>query len=132
MVACCTCPVTPNGLKSLGVARDLISNTLTPGVPTSVVVKIYATLPANADTATASCNAASPGPSAAGLVAFGSTLHQFTPGSYLLAETPFSNATLSAGELNRLTQLCMFIQANGSGYGLCGGCALGGLGASRQ
>jgi hypothetical protein len=41
-------------------------------------------------------------------------------------ETPFAPATLSAGELARLTNLCTFIQANGSGFGICRSCQLGG------
>ncbi len=44
-IACCSCPVTPNGLVSLSVKNDLISNTLTPSVPKSVVVKRLATVP---------------------------------------------------------------------------------------
>src|SRR6185312_1900910 len=44
-VSCCSCPVTPNGLVSLSVKNDLISNTLTPAVPTSVVVKLTASRP---------------------------------------------------------------------------------------
>src|SRR5688500_7249763 len=34
MISCCSCPVTPNGLVSLSARNDLISNTLTPAVPT--------------------------------------------------------------------------------------------------
>src|SRR5579859_6739783 len=43
LVSCCACTVTPGALVSLSTRSDLISNTLTPGVPTSVVVKIVAT-----------------------------------------------------------------------------------------
>src|SRR5439155_21584602 len=38
MVSFCSCPVTPNGLVSLSARSDLISNTLTPAVPTSIVI----------------------------------------------------------------------------------------------
>jgi hypothetical protein len=66
------------------------------------------------------------------MLAWGTTLHQNTStGAYGVTETPFSPATLSAGELTRLTQLCTFINANGSGFGLCKSCKLGGLGASK-
>src|SRR5580658_5988564 len=44
-IACCACLVTPNGLNSLSVKSDLISNTLTPAVPTSVVIKLLGSLP---------------------------------------------------------------------------------------
>src|ERR1700730_2602067 len=40
LISCCTCPITPNGLWSLSARNDLISNTLTPRVPTSVTVKL--------------------------------------------------------------------------------------------
>ncbi len=43
LISCCTCPITPDGLVSLSARNDLISNTLTPGVPTSIVVKLLAT-----------------------------------------------------------------------------------------
>src|SRR5260370_13600771 len=45
MVSCCSCPVTPNGLVSLSAKSDLISNTLTPAVPNSIVIKLLASVP---------------------------------------------------------------------------------------
>jgi hypothetical protein len=131
MVSCCSCPVTPNGLVSLSAKTDLISNTLTPAVPTSIVIKLYATVPAAGSNG---CNgsAASPGAAAPGMVAWGTTLHNNTATStYAVTETAFSPATLSAGELTRLTQLCTFINANGSGFGICKSCKLGGLGGAK-
>src|ERR1700688_2263687 len=56
LVSCCACPVTPNGLNSLSVKQDLVSNTLTPGVPGSVVIKLVAT----PQTTGVLCNPASP------------------------------------------------------------------------
>src|SRR5882762_9323643 len=53
LISCCACNVTPNALVSLSARSDLISNTLTPAVPTSIVVKLAATRQA-------SCNAATP------------------------------------------------------------------------
>ena len=129
LVSCCACSVTPNGLVSLSVKGSLISNTLTPGVPTSVVVKLLATQQA-------SCNASSPTADvlASGMRAWGTTVHVLptTPGGFALTETAFSQATLSAGELAHITSFCGFIQANGSGFGICKGCAPGGLGAVSQ
>ena len=45
LISCCTCLVTPDGLISLSARNDLISNTLTPGVPTSITVKLVSSLP---------------------------------------------------------------------------------------
>jgi hypothetical protein len=42
---CCACLVTPNGLNSLSVQSDLISNPLTPAIPTSLVIKLVASTP---------------------------------------------------------------------------------------
>jgi hypothetical protein len=129
LISCCSCVVTPNALVSLSANADLVSNTLTPAHPTSIVVKLVAT-------AGTACNASNvPVESlAAGMLAWGTKLHALptTPVTYGLTEVPFSRATLSLGELARITSFCGFIQANGSGFGICKSCRLGGLGAASQ
>jgi hypothetical protein len=144
LISCCSCVVTPNALVSLSVRNDLISNTLTPAVPNSIVVKLLAT-------SGTSCNASNAPAAnlAAGLRAWGTTLHAApgTPngdpagtnsevsiavGAYAVTETAFNRAGISAAELARITSFCGFIQANGSGYGICRSCRLGGLGAVKQ
>lgn len=131
MISCCSCPVTPNGLVSLSAREDLISNTLTPAVPTSIVIKLLASVPVGGSCAG---SAAAPGALASGMVAWGTTIHAAPAngGAYHVTETPFIPATLSAGESARLTGLCTFINANGSGFGICRSCRLGGLGAARR
>jgi hypothetical protein len=133
MVACCSCPVTPNGLVSLSVKSDLVSNTLTPAVPNSIVVKILSTVPV-AGSCTNSAAAVTTATLAPGLASWGTTLHALptSPTTYGVTETAFTPATLSASELSRLGQLCNFILANGSGFGVCRSCRLGGLGASTK
>ena len=129
MISCCSCPVTPNGLRSLSAQQDLINNTLTPAVPTSIVVKLLATLPV-----AGSCtnSAAGDGTIVNGMVAWGTSVHAAQAGAPpAVTETPFIPATLSGGELARLRNLCTFIIANGSGFGICNSCRLGGLGAGR-
>ncbi|MBY0507626.1 MAG: Ig-like domain-containing protein [Bryobacteraceae bacterium] len=133
MVSCCSCPVTPNGLVSLSAQRDLVSNTLTPASPTSLVVKLLATVPVN-NSCTGSATALSLGNLAPGLLAWGTTIK--APNT--VVETPFLRGTLSLGgagadigELARLQQLCSFINSNGSGFGVCRSCRLGGLGGGR-
>ena len=129
LVSCCSCTVTPGALVSLSARSDLISNTLTPGVPLSVVVKIVTT-------AGTACNAANVPPVnlAPGLRAWGTTLHArpTSPTTFSVTETPFLPTLLSTGELDRITSFCGFIQANGSGFGICRSCRLGGLGAVSQ
>ena len=142
LVSCCSCKVTRNALFSLGVKRDLTSNTLTPGIEKSVVIKLLATAaPAGP------CNPANPGATVIGMAAWGTTQHlqNLTSGPVYGTETQFTNATLSTAELAVMTSFCGFIQANGSGYGICRACQTGtnglgpdnlnmrtGLGADKQ
>jgi hypothetical protein len=133
-VSCCSCPVTPNGLVSLSAQKDLISNPLTRGTPTSVVIKLVATVPVGG-----SCNNSAPAVGtetlAAGMVAWGTTLHansSAAAGTYNTTETAFTPATLSAGELARLSSTCSFIASYGSGFGICNSCRLGGLGGAAS
>jgi uncharacterized repeat protein (TIGR01451 family) len=130
MIACCSCPVTPNGLVSLSVKNDLVSNTLTPAVPNSVVVKLLATVPVGGS-CTNSAAAAALANLSPGLAAWGTKIHGLGTGA-AMTETPFGGAILSNGELSRLTNLCNFIIGNGSGFGICRSCRLGGLGAVAQ
>jgi hypothetical protein len=128
MISCCSCTVTPNALVSLSARSDLISNTLTPAVPNSIVVKFVAT-------AGASCSASNLPIAnlASGLKAWGTTIHALpSGGGYQDTELPLSAVNLSDVERARLAALCGFIQANGSGYGICKSCRLGALGAVQK
>jgi hypothetical protein len=133
-ISCCSCTVTPNALVSLSAKSDLISNTLTPAVPNSIVVKLVATTGG-------ACNASVQGTRATGLLAWGTTLHALpvpvvqtdsAVQPFTVTETPFDPATLGAAEYTRITALCGFIQSNGSGFGICRSCRLGGQGAAKQ
>ncbi len=128
LVACCSCPVTPNGLVSLSVRQDLIANTLTPAVPTAIVVKIYGSVPVGGSCASSSSG---PGEATPGLLAWGTALHVGLTGSAAVTETSFSPGSLSEEERTRLTSSCTYINAIGSGFGICRSCRLGGLGAGR-
>lgn len=131
-VACCFCIVTPNAVVATS-ARQLISKTLTPAVPTAITVKIL-----SSTGGAFTCDPSTPGALLPGLIAFGTNIHAApqggsnTPGTYATTETPFVPATLSTAELARITTLCGFIQANGTGFGLCPGCTTGASGATRQ
>jgi len=108
--------------------HSVISNPLTPAIPTSIVIKAVATVGA-------ACNASvvTPESLASGLKAWRATLHQNTSISvptYSTTETRLLGATLVAPELAHITSTCGFIQSNGSGFGICKGCTAGGLGAT--
>jgi len=128
MVACCACYLSPNSLRSLSARQDLISNTLTAGVPTSIVVKLLTSLPVGG-----TCNASSPnsGNLAPGLRAWGATVHATDTGTTMV-ETEFAKAILSTTEMAKLTSYCGFLQANGGGFGICRSCRTGGLGATKM
>jgi hypothetical protein len=130
MIACCACPVTPDGLRSLSAKQDLVINTLTPGVPGSIVIKLLANTPiagvCNAGTVTA----ANLEP---GMRAWSTALHlNTTTNAYELTENVFQDAVLSVTELAKLSSFCGFIQANGSTFGICRSCRFGGLGGAQQ
>jgi hypothetical protein len=133
IVSCCSCPVTPNGLVSLSAQRDLIVNPLTRVTPTSVVIKLVATAPVGG---TCNNSAAAVGTATVvpGMVAWGTKLHANTSptGGYAVTETEFTPATLSAAETARLAYTCGIVLNQGSGYGVCNSCRLGGLGAAKQ
>lgn len=126
LIACCTCPLTPNHLKTLSVQKDLISNTLTPGVPIGVTIAVFA----STDKV---CNAAAIlATGASGLRAWGTTLHAAPGGGFAVTEVPYSPADVSPTEFRKLVDYCGFIQANGSGFGICGSCRQGAAGAAKQ
>lgn len=126
LVSCCACTITPNALQSLSVRQSLISNTLTAAVPSTVVIKLVAS-------SGPTCNAAAVTPDMliSGLRAWGTTIHLLPNPitSYGVTETPFLNAGLVGPELVHITSFCQFIHEIGGGYGICRGCAAGGLGA---
>ncbi len=134
LVSCCSCLVTPDGLVSLSVVNDLISNTLTGVRPSSVVVKLISTL-AGGTGASTNCSNSAATPTAAalaaGLAAWGTTVHAAPGGGTVVTETRFTPSSLSDGELASVVNRCTNIIGNGSGFGICRSCRAGGLGASR-
>lgn len=136
LVSCCSCLVTPDQTVNLGVVADLTSKTLTGVVPTSVTVKLLATLagPNGSGTGTVCNNSAAAATTTnivpSGLAAWGTTLHAQGTGTGT-TETPFTASTLSPGELASITGRCAAIIGNASGFGICTSCRSGALGASK-
>jgi hypothetical protein len=140
LLSCCTCTVTPNGLKSISVNNSLLGNTLTGRHPPSAVIELVAT-----NASDSACNAytevtAAAGPFfAPGLRAWGTTLHALptNPVTYQSTENPLFNSQLSEASYIHLTSFCAFItptesNAGYGGQGVCASCQTGALGASTQ
>jgi hypothetical protein len=141
LVSCCSCLVTPNGLVNLSANNDLVSNTLTGVRPNSIVIKLLST-GAGANFTGSTCtnsaalagSASFPVPAVGGLIAWGTTLHStVTPAAapYTLTESQFAPSTISSGELASITNRCANIIGNGSSFGICRSCRLGGLGGAK-
>jgi hypothetical protein len=126
LVACCSCPLTPDQGATLSAKKQLIKNTLTGVLPTSVTVKLVATLGGNA--ATDQTAPGAPGFSS-GLRADRTTTHLTTdyPGvANNITEEEFKYVTIAQAEYeSRLVGFCSGILANGSGHGICVGCTKG-------
>ena len=133
IVSCCACLVVPNGLNSLSVRNDLISNTLTPAVPSTVTVAIVASnQPSNGVCNPGSGASVNASNLATGLRVWGTSLEPGVGGAFSVVSNHFQTAGLSSSELTQLTSFCGFIQAIGGGYGICRSCQIGALGGSKQ
>ena len=145
LISCCSCLITPNGLVSLSVNQDLVSNTLTGVRPNSVVIKLVNTLAGVGGAgggATACTNSAALAgtagsfPIVSGMLAWGTTVHAGATGGFATTETAFIPATLTGSvavpfpagsELASITGRCTNIIGNGSTFGICRSCRTGGL-----
>jgi hypothetical protein len=110
LAECWGCMVTPDGLLTLSVNYNLTNNSLTGATLTNGAIKIVSS------TGSPACNPTKPA-LAAGIRAW--VTHVQDAPTDFLTETPFSDATLSAGELSNLAAECKILQTESSGAGLC-------------
>ncbi len=107
---CCSCLLTPDGLRTLSLKTNLLGDPLTGVIPTSGVIKIISAAPTGGR-----CPLPTKPVPAAGVRAWGTHVQH----SDVITETAFVDAGLSAAELNRLGSECHAIQLVGSGRGVC-------------
>jgi len=123
LVACCSCLVTPNGLASLSVGRDLLSD-VPPALPrpNALVLKLLATQGTTASSCDAGVAGDSAHPLVPGLAAWGTSTEpsSFVGSPPLVMETPFTPSTLSAAEVTSLTTQCHNLHSTPH---LCRSCA---------
>ena len=136
IISCCACLVTPNALVSLSVQEDLLSNSLSPQTPTSVVIALAVTS-AGGSSQISACDpgAASTATNVtSGMRAWSSTLHALpgSPATFGTTEIDFQSTTPSSVELTHLSSFCGFVEGNGSGFGICKSCRSGGLSGPKK
>src|SRR5271165_7016924 len=118
---CCSCVVTPDGLLSESISKNLTANELTGRAETSRgVIKILSDFvgdPTNAD----------PTPGLRGWMTHiqatigggGGTVNPKGPGPFYVTEDPLADSNLSGAEYAALSELCSLSITLGSGYGIC-------------
>jgi len=114
MAECCGCLISQNGLRTLSLNRNLISNPLTGTAPvTGSVLLVTADYVSNP-----SCNASSITPSGTAM-AWATHVQTPTPSTSAISEETLSQTPLSATLSSALQAQCQFIQQLGSGHGIC-------------
>ena len=115
MSECCSCYVSPDGLRALSVNADLTSNPLTGSSLTGGVIKIVSTTVGAGKTCPNPVNAASLVPTPA-VRAWATHIQN---SNYTITETASQDATLSSAEAGDLASECRSIHSVGSGAGVC-------------
>ncbi len=111
MSECCSCLLTPDGLRTLSINGDLTSNPLTGVTLTTGVIKVVSTKPKGG---------VCPLPTSLNSVsAVRSWATHIQNSNFAVTETGSQDATLSATEQIALAGQCKAIQIVGSGKGVC-------------
>jgi hypothetical protein len=115
MAECCGCRISPNGLRTFSLSKDLVGNPLTGTSPiagsVTIVTADYVSNP--------SCNAASITPSGIG-IAWTTHLQNPSVDEPATTEEPLSFTPLNSTLSSALQAQCSFIQQLGGGHGICG------------
>jgi len=144
MVECCSCFVSPNGLRTLTVDVDLTSNALTSTPPNSGLIKIVSS-DIDSSEGDGACSGVTTNPAGkteftdvagepyypdGSLRTWNTHIRPTTSTLFTLTETAFRHADIGqveygaesrdgSSELRKLQQQCHFIAVNGSGHGHC-------------
>ncbi|MGA3090721.1 MAG: hypothetical protein ABSD75_19120 [Terriglobales bacterium] len=116
MQECCSCQVSPDGLTSESVGKNLTSNSLTGRVPTRGVIKVISSS-ANAGGPTNFTNTPTPG-----LRVWSTHIQRVTPtsGDFHLSEALAGDSNLAPPEETLIETLCLYINLlGGGGQGVC-------------
>jgi hypothetical protein len=108
---CCSCLLTPNGLRTLSINTDLTKNPLT-----GVVLKTGNITVVSTQTSGGACKLPTKLYPQAGIRSW--TTH-IQNANFAITETASQDATLSVAEASLLQNECYAIQLVGSGTGIC-------------
>jgi hypothetical protein len=108
---CCSCLLTPDGLRTLSVNTDITGNPLTGVILSTGLIKFVSTIPV-----AGACPLPTKVNPEAALRAWVTHIQN---GSFQETETGSVDATLSSAEVNRLAAQCFAIALDGSGKGIC-------------
>ena len=108
---CCSCFLSPDGLRTLSVNADLTHNPLTGVTLNTGVIKVISTTLTGGTCPLPTKINATPA-----LRAWATHIQNST---FAVTETNASDATLSVGEVGRLQAECTAIALDGSGSGVC-------------
>ena len=111
MSECCSCLLSPDGLRTLSVNGDLTSNPLTGVVLNTGLVKVVSTA-----TVSGGCPLPTNITPTPAVRAWATHIENT---GFAVTETNAQDATLSSGEVTRLNRQCSAIQLDGSGKGIC-------------
>jgi len=102
LTECCSCMITPDGLLSESVNKNLAANPLTGIKPTRGVIKLISSSTESDLSTHFAANTPTPG-----IRAWATHVQKLTSG-FQLTETPFADSNLASTEQTLLQQLCYF------------------------
>ena len=102
LTECCSCLITPDGLLSESVNKNLTAAPLTGIKPTRGVIKIISSCTESDVTTNFEANRPTPG-----IRAWATHIQKLTAG-YAVTETPFADSNLAESERTLLEALCLF------------------------
>jgi hypothetical protein len=113
LAECCSCKITPNGILSLSINKNLTGSTLTGVTPTRGVVKVVS----SALTA-GGCDAATDNEQE-GIRGWITHIQKVSTAGYGQTEEELMDSNLSTAEAADLAEDCLVLQELGSGRGSC-------------
>ena len=112
---CCSCEVTPDGITSESVDKNLTANSLTSKVNTRGIIKTISSSVAAGDPSNYTNTPA------AGLRVWCTQIQRATAtaGAFYVTETKAADSNLASSEKALLENLCLYLNLLGSGQGDC-------------